>query len=220
MNEILLIISIIGIFSMQLIVKKLLGKEGLIGWIGIASILANILIIKSVNFFGIEATLGNVLFASNFLATDILTENYGYKYAKKGVKFGIASVIIFLIITQVALLYVPNANDISQESFKLLFGLVPRISIASIVLYILSNIINIKFYEHLRKKDDGKRMWFRNNLCTILCNGTENFLFYIIAFLGLMPFNVILSLGMFATIIEIVIALCDTPFLYLSKKIK
>lgn len=219
MNNILLIVSIIGVFTTMLGVKKFLGKEGLIGWVGIASILANILIVKSVDLLGISATLGNVLFASNFLATDILTENYGYKTAKKGIKFGLFSVLFFLAVTQIALIYIPNGEDIAQNSFELLFGLVPRISIASISLFALSNFVDIKLYEYLRKKTDGKKMWLRNNLCTIICNGSENFLFYLIAFGGAMPIGTIFSIGFSATIIEIIIALCDTPFLYLSKKI-
>ena len=220
MNNILLFISIIGIFSLLLIIKKLLGKEGLIGWIGVASILANLLLIKSVDLLGISATLGNVLFASNFLATDILTENYSYKDAQKGVKFGVLAVATFILITQIALLYIPNKEDVAQESFELLFGFVPRISIASISMFALSNIIDIKFYEYLRQKSKGKKMWLRNNLCTIICNGGENFLFYLIAFLGVIDINTILAVALSATVIEVIIALCDTPFLYLSKKIK
>lgn len=220
MNNFLLIISIIGVFSIMLVVRRFLGKEGLIGWIGISSILANILILKSVDLLGIGATLGNVLFASNFLATDMLTENFGYKEAKKGVKFGIFSVLFFMIVTQVALLYIPNAEDFAQSSFELLFGFIPRISIASVSLFAISNIVDIKLYEHLRVKTNGKKMWLRNNLCTIISNGGENFLFYLIAFGGTMPISTILSIALSATIIEIIIALCDTPFLYISKKLK
>lgn len=220
MNNLLLIISIIGIFSIMLLIKKFLGKEGLIGWMGIASILANIMIIKSVDLLGISSTLGNVLFASNFLATDILTENYGYEEAKKGIKFGIISVLVFMLITQVAVLYIPNSEDIAQKSFETLFSLVPRITIASVSLFALSNIIDIKLYEFLRKKTNGKKMWLRNNLCTILCNGGENFIFYLIAFGGIMNIQTIIAVGISATIIETLIALCDTPFLYISKKIK
>jgi uncharacterized integral membrane protein (TIGR00697 family) len=220
MNNILLIVSIIGVFSIMLIIKKFLGKEGIIGWMGIASILANLLLIKSVDVLGISATLGNVLFASNFLATDILTENYGYKEAKKGVRFGIIAVIVFMIVTQIALLYIPNSEDIAQSSFELLFSFVPRISLASVSMFALSNFIDIRLYEWLRKKSNGKKMWLRNNLCTIICNGGENFLFYMIAFLGVMDIGTILSIALSATIIEILIALCDTPFLYISKKVK
>lgn len=220
MNNILLIVSIIGVFSIMLIIKKLLGKEGIIGWMGIASILANLLLIKSVDILGISATLGNVLFASNFLATDILTENYGYKEAKKGIKFGIIGVVVFMIITQVALLYIPNSEDIAQSSFELLFSFVPRISLASISMFALSNLADIRLYEWLRKKNNGKKMWLRNNVCTIICNGGENFLFYLIAFLGVMDIGTILTIALSATIIEILIALCDTPFLYISRTIK
>lgn len=220
MNNILLIISIIGVFSIMLIIKKFLGKEGIIGWMGIASILANLLLIKSVDVLGISATLGNVLFASNFLATDILTENYGYKEAKKGVRFGIISVIIFMIITQVALLYVPNSEDVAQSSFETLFSFIPRISIASTSMFALSNLVDIRLYEWLRKKSNGKKMWLRNNICTIICNGGENFLFYLMAFLGVMDIGTILTIALSATIIEVLIALCDTPFLYISKKVK
>lgn len=220
MNNILLIVSIIGVFSIMLIIKKFLGKEGIIGWMGIASILANLLLIKSVDVLGISATLGNVLFASNFLATDILTENYGYKEAKKGVRFGIISVIIFMIVTQVALLFVPNAEDIAQSSFETLFSFIPRISIASTSMFALSNKIDIRLYEWLRKKSNGKKMWLRNNICTIICNGGENFLFYLMAFLGVMDIGTILTIALSATIIEVLIALCDTPFLYISKKVK
>ena len=220
MNNLLLFISIIGVFSMMLIIKKLLGREGIIGWMGIASILANLLLIKNVNLLGISATLGNVLFASNFLATDMLTENYGYKEAKRGVRFGIIAVAVFMIITQVALLYVPNSEDVAQSSFELLFSFVPRISLASISMFALSNFVDIRLYEWLRKKSNGKKMWLRNNLCTIICNGGENFLFYLIAFGGTMSLSVILSIAVSATIIEILIALCDTPFLYLSRKVK
>lgn len=219
MNNILLVLSIIVVFSTMLIIKKILGKEGLIGWIGIASILANIMITKNVTIFGISATLGNVLFASNFLATDILTECYGYKEAKKGVKFGIISVLVFLLVTQIALIYVPNSLDMSKSSFEFLFSLVPRISLASISLFALSNFVDIKLYEYLRKKTNGKMMWLRNNLCTIVSNGGENFLFYFIAFGGTMDIKDILVMSLSATVIEIFIALCDTPFLYLSKKI-
>lgn len=220
MNNILLAVSIIGVFSMMLIIKKFLGKEGIIGWMGIASILANILILKSVDMLGISATLGNVLFASNFLATDILTENYGFKEAKKGVAFAMISVIAYLIIGQFSLLFVPNSLDIAQPMFETLFSFAPRITLASVGMFALSNFVDIRLYEFLRNKANGKKMWLRNNLCTIICNGGENFLFYLIAFGGIMSINEILLIALSATIIEIIIAICDTPFLYLSKKIK
>lgn len=220
MNNLLLIISIIGIFTSVLIIKKFFGKEGLIGYMAIATILAEIGVVKCIDVLGLSATLGNVLFASNFLVTDILTECYGEKEAKKGIKYAIFSVILFIIIMQGMLLFTPNKLDFAQESMKTIFGLIPRISIASIVMLTISNFADVKLYSWLKKKTNDKYMWLRNNLCTILCNGLENFIFTFLCFTGI--YNVIdmIMIATATTIIETIIALCDTPFLYLSKKIK
>lgn len=220
MNNILLIISIIGIFASVLLVKKVFGKEGLIGYMAIATILAEIGVVKSINVLGLSATLGNVLFASNFLVTDILTESYGEKEAKKGIKFAVFSVILFIIIMQVMLLYKPNNLDFAQDSMKTIFGIIPRISIASIVMLTIANFVDVKLYAWLKKKTNDKYMWFRNNVSTIFCNGLENFIFTFLCFAGIYSTKDMLSIAVATTIIETLIALCDTPFLYLSKKIK
>lgn len=220
MNEMLLFVSIIGVFTSILLIKRLFGKDGLIGYMAVATILAEIGVAKSVNILGLSATLGNVLFASNFLVTDILAECYGEKEAKKGIKFAIFSVILFIIIMQIMLLFKPNDLDFAQESMKILFGIVPRISIASIIMLTISNLVDVKLYMWLKKKTNNKYMWLRNNLSTILCNGLENFFFTTIAFIGIYNINDILVISLATTIIEIIIAICDTPFLYISKKIK
>ena len=220
MNNVLLLLAIVLTFSLLLTARKLFGKAGVIGFMGIATIMANIMICKSVTLFGIGATLGNVMFASNFLATDILTECYGVKEARKGVGFAVFAVISFCLCTQLMLVFAPNDVDIAQGSMETLFSLTPRITLASVAMFAVSNFVDVKLYDHLRVKMDGKHMWLRNNICTMLCNGMENFAFYFIAFAGVFPVNSLLMMGASATVIEVFIALCDTPFLYGAKRIK
>jgi uncharacterized integral membrane protein (TIGR00697 family) len=220
MNNLLLVLGIIVVFSLLLLTKKFFGKEGLIGWIAVATILAEIAVAKSVDILGLSATLGNIMFASNFLATDMITESYSEKDAKKSLKLGVWFLIIFLIVTQGMLLFKPNSLDFASDSMATLFGIVPRISIASIVMLIIANYVDIRLYSFLKKKMNDKNMWLRNNLCTILCNGLENFFFTALAFVGVYPFKDIIVISLATTIIETFIAICDTPFLYISKKIK
>lgn len=220
MNNLLMVIGIIIVFSLLLITKRLFGKDGIICWIGVATILAEIGVAKSVNILGLSATLGNIMFASNFLATDILTECYSEKEAKKGLKQGIWFLLIFLLITQGMILFTPNELDFANDSLKTIFGIVPRISIASITMLTISNYVDIRLYSYLKKKMNNKHLWLRNNLCTILCNGIENFFFTAIAFLGIYSIKDIIVISLATTLIETIIALCDTPFLYISRKIK
>ena len=96
MNEILLITSLMVSFGATLLFYKFFGKGGLFAWIGIAAVFANIEVTVLVHAFGMEQTLGNTLFASSFLATDILSELHGKKEADKGVYIGILTTVCFI----------------------------------------------------------------------------------------------------------------------------
>ena len=108
----------------MLIVDKLFKKEGLIVWMSFATIVANIVVVKMINLFGLTSSLGNVLFASNFLVTDILVEKYGAKEAKKAVKMALVFTIIFIATTQLHLLYhiTDGPSFFLCRYFRKLFG--------------------------------------------------------------------------------------------------
>ena len=219
MNILLGVVSLLLTFSLLIIVEKFFKKEGLFVWVSIATIIANILVCKSIGIFNITTNLGNILFASSFLATDIMSEKYGAKESRKAIVLGVVSQVIFVIMTQIGLLYVPAAEDLAQESMKGLFSINLRVSIASIVMYFASNMADIYIFEKIKEKVPGK-LWLRNNVSTMICNSLENYFFSFLAFAGLMDIPTILSIATLASILEIVIAACDTPFLYLSKKLK
>lgn len=218
MNFILGMISIIITFSLVVLIEKIFRKEGLFVWISISTIMANILVCKSVDILGFTTSLGNVLFASNFLATDIMSEIYGSKQSRKAVILGVVSQVIFLITTQLALLYIPSSVDQVNDSMKTLFSINVRVSIASIIMYCISNMLDIYLFEKIKKKIPNK-LWLRNNISTIISNCLENYFFTFFAFIGIYDLKTIISIATFASVLEILIAIIDTPFLYLSKKL-
>lgn len=220
MNVFLLFVEVVVMFSILLLSKKLFGKTGLFIWIAFATIMANIQVTKSVDLFGISAALGNVMFASTFLANDILNECYGKNEAKKGVYIGLFSVVMFIIATQITLAFQPNAIDMAHGPMKTLFGISLRVCLSSVLMYFIANLMSVLIYDKLKSKSNGKRMWLRNNLTTIFCNCLENFGFTFLAFVGVYPILDVLMIASTGCLIEIIIALCDTPFLYIGKKIK
>lgn len=219
MNIILGFISILICFTGMVLVEKFFKKEGLYVWIAIAVITANIMACKQVNMAGFAVSLGSVLFGSSFLATDILTVKYGKKEAKKGVIFGLIAIILFNIIMQVGMLFIPNELDFVQDSLRTVFDFNLRVSGASIIMYFIANLADVYLFDKLLKKFPNK-MWLSNNIATIVCNCLENFLFGLLAFGGLFDVATIIQMALLGSIIEIIIAVCDTPFLYLSKKLK
>lgn len=220
MNELLFFAEIIIVFSLLVISKKLFGKEGLYIWIAFATVFANIQVTKCIDFLGISATLGNVLFTSNFLATDILNECYGMKESKKGVYIGLFSVICYIILSQLTILFAPNSIDMVDGAMKQIFSIAPRVCISSVIMFFISNLADVYLYEKLKKLFNGKKMWIRNNISTILCNCLENFLFVFGAFSFVYPFKEVIMIALTTCAIEVFVAFCDTPFLYVAKKIK
>ena len=96
-NEILLILSLILTYTIVIVLFRLFQEQGLYLWTIVATIAANIEVLILVNAFGMEMTLGNILFASTFLVTDILSELYGKKQAQTAVWMGIATSITFIL---------------------------------------------------------------------------------------------------------------------------
>ncbi len=218
MNIILGILSIFITFSFVVLIEKLFKKEGIFIWISISTIIANILVCKSIDILGFTTCLGNVLFASNFLALDIMSEKYSYEDSKKAIILGVFSQVVFLITTQVALLYVPSSVDQVNESMKTLFTINIRVSISSITMFFLSNMLDIYLFKKLKQKLPNK-LWIRNNISTIVSNCLENYFFTFFAFIGIYDFETIISIATVASVLEIIIAIADTPFLYLSKRL-
>lgn len=216
MNIILGLLSIFITFSLTVLSEKLFKKEGLYVWISIATVVANIIICKSIDILNFKVNLGNILFASSFLATDIMNEKYGLEESKKAIMLAVFSQIVFIISAQIALLYIPNDIDIAQESMKTLFSINLRISASSILMYLVSNMLDVYLYEKIKKKIPNK-LWLRNNVATMVSNSLENYIFTFLAFTGIYNIKFIIEIATTASILEIIIAAMDTPFLYLSK---
>lgn len=216
MNAILLFVEILCTFGAVVLANKFFGKYGLLAWVPIASILANIMTAKTVDMFGLSSTMGTVLFASTFLATDIITEIYDVKLAKKAVFMGMFGVLFYIISSQIAIRYIPSAFDYAHDSMVTIFSLSLRISISSIIMYFISNMADVYLYDKLRSKMCGKYMWLRNNVSTILCNCLENFFFMLMAFLGVFDFKTVIIMALSTSVIEIIAGICDTPFLYIA----
>jgi len=218
MNNLLFFVTAVVTFSLLVFVAKVFKKDGIYTWIGMAVVVANVLVCKSVDMFGLSATLGNVLFGTVFLATDILTEKYGVKSARKAVWMGISMEIITIILTQIALLFIPNELDFVQDSMLNIFGLFPRVAVASCSMFVFSNQLDIYLFEKIKQKTGGRYLFLRNNIATIVSQCIENYLFYVIAFLGIYSMSDILFMTLTCCVIEIIVALLDTPFLYIAVK--
>ena len=189
-NELLLIGSVVFIFSSVLLAYYIFGKTGLYCLSAIVTVLANIEVLILVNAFGVEQTLGNVLFASTFLITDILSEYEGKKEANKAVWIGVFSTLFFLLLSQSWLLYIPSENDFMFDFIQKVFSTTPRMLLSSLAVYAVSQIFDVwlyhKWWSFTEKKCGEKKrfLWLRNNGSTLVSQLINTVLFNVLAFAG------------------------------------
>ena len=219
MNELLWVVMLSINFLAILLAYRVWGKLGLYLWIPISVIVANIQVTKNVNLFGIEATLGNIVYATSFLVTDILSECFSKKESRKAIGIGFFALICMTLMMQLAIKFTPSSSDVVQSSMTTIFSFMPRITIASLIAYFISNHHDIIAYEYWKKKYPSTKMiWLRNNASTFISQLLDSVIFTFIAFYGVYEVNILYQIILSTYLLKWLVALLDTPFLYLAKK--
>lgn len=220
MNELYFFISIVVYFSLMLLSYKLFGKVGLYCWISFAMVLANIEALKLVTMFGMPVTLGNALYGTSYIATDILSENHGRRDAKLTVHVGFFALLAFTIMSQIMLIFIPNVEDFASPALQTIFGLSPRLCIASLVTFAIMQQVDIWLYLKTKELTKGKHLWLRNNGATLIAQLFDSALFTLLAFVGIFDFKTIINLIFSTYLFKVFVSLLDTPFIYIARRIK
>ncbi|MFC2024361.1 queuosine precursor transporter [Chloroflexota bacterium] len=203
--------------GLVILIYRFFGKNGLYVVIVASIIAANIMVVKTVEIFGLVATLGNILYGSIFLATDILTEVYGKKAARRGVWFGFIGMALATLWMQIGLKFIPHASDFAQGSLVTIFSILPRIAAASLIAYLASQHHDIWAFLFWKKKTQGRFLWLRNNASTMVSQAIDSVIFTSIAFWGVFDTSTWLEILLSTYLLKLAIAAVDTPFLYLAK---
>ena len=228
-NELLFLVTIFVSFGGILAAFRLFGKAGLFAWTVMAVILANVEVLKLVKVFGLETALGNVIYATTFLVTDILTERYGRREAYRAVGLGFFTLLAATALSQLALRYVPAPGDDASAALERIFGFLPRIATASLAAYVISQIFDVWLFERIRRRTGPGKMWLRNNVATMSAQLLDNVVFSFIAWVGLFgvfgwqrvyPWETIGSIFITSYAMKWIVAICDTPFLYLARVLR
>ncbi|MFA7567537.1 MAG: queuosine precursor transporter [Alkalispirochaeta sp.] len=218
-NEFLWFAMLLVNFGAIILAYRLFGTTGLYVWIAIAGIVANLQVSKTIEVFGRTATLGNIVYAGSFLATDILNEKEGPQSARFGVWIGFFSVVVMTVLMVIALLFQPSPSDTMHEHLRVVFGVLPRITVASLIAYLISQQHDVWAFQFWKSRFP-KLLWLRNNMSTMVSQLLDSVAFTLIAFLGVFPLSTVLEIVFTTYTVKLIVAVLDTPFFYLAVRQK
>jgi uncharacterized integral membrane protein (TIGR00697 family) len=165
---------------------------------------------KMIIVFGYMASIATPIYAGIFLATDALHEYYGPEDAKKGVMLGFFCMLIAIILGQLVVAFPALETDVVGQGLNSVLGFLPMLFLGSSLAYLVSQRLDVYLFGWVKRKFP-KHLFIRNNISTIISQLVDSIIVYTVAFY-MVPNQ--LELIMTAWIFKMVVAFCDTPFLY------
>ncbi len=219
--------------GMILLLLRLFGEIGLYLYVAVAVIAGNVQVLKAVqfSFYSSPVALGTIIFASIFLASDILTEYYGKKKAQRAVWLGFWAALLingYMLITLamrplsvfsegVLMRYID-----SHEAMAVLFLPAPAIFFASLISYVISQFSDIYIFQAVKRITHEKWLWLRGNLAAFLSSILDNVVFSLLAWVILTSTPVDSHTLIYTYILgtlafRMLASITNTPFLYWAK---
>lgn len=206
-------------FAFFLLCYRLFGKSGMYAWVGIATVIANIQVAKTIAMpFDIVMTLGNTMYVTLYMTSDLLNEKYGRAEARKAVWFGFFTLLMTTVIMQMVLVFKPQETDIAQSSLETIFGLMPRLALGSLTAYFISQFLDVRLYSWIRKYySTSSQLWIRSNGSTMISSFVDTLIFCTIAFAGLYNWSVWFEILLTTYLAKFLLTAVSTPILYIAR---
>lgn len=216
-NELIWFLFAVFDLTATVIIYRYFGKIGLYALVPFNLILCNIQVLKLVSLLGFNTTLGNILYTSVFLSTNMLNEFYGKQAARTAVLIGFVMLILATVYMQVALIYIPASDDFIQPHLEAIFNFMPRLALASLAAYLCSQLHDIWAYQLLLRKTQGRWLWLRNGLATLSSQLIDSVVFCLVAFWGVFGQQVLLEILFTTFVFKAIVTCLDTPFIYVAR---
>lgn len=150
-------------------------------------IASNLLETKVIDLLGLTATGGLVVFPISYIINDCVTEVWGYRRARLVIWTGFASNFLMIAFSQLAIALPAAEFWDGEESFNFIFGLAPRIAVASLLAFLAGSFLNAYVMSRMKVAMAGRHFSVRAIASTVAGEVVDSMIFFPIAFAGLIP---------------------------------
>lgn len=202
-------------------------KKFSLSWLAVYSIVSYAIIAvasdifanKMLNICGLTLAGGILLVPLSFSIRDLMHRCVGYNNAKK-IVWATAFVNLAIAVLLVLLDVLPSAVDGQQEAWHSLMGSSWRIIVASFIAQLVADLSDTYIFEWFTRKVGDKKTWLRVAGSNVFATFFDSVLFSLIAFLGVLPVEVIWASILSSFGVKFLVAELATPVAYLTNIVK
>ena len=163
---------------------------------------------------GITLPAAVILFPVTYIFGDIFTEVYGFRKARTVIwlGFGCSFFAVAVYLVTVALPH-PSFWD-GQDAYAAVMGTTPRVAAASFIGYLFGEFSNAMILSRLKVFTQGRRLWVRTILSTVVGEGFDSVIFITVSFWGTMDSGTLLQMILFQYLFKVAYEILFTPVTY------
>ncbi len=176
---------------------------------------------RLVQLFGFITDAGTLIFPLTFLLSDLITEIYGYKHARRAIWAGLLFNFFYIFYGQL-IIHLPSPDiAVNNLYYDKVINIDGRIILASTLSYLCAEPLNSFVLSKMKLKTNGRLLALRFIISTLLAAGVDSSIFSVIAFYNLMPYAKLITFILTMWVIKVLIEVIGLPFsLYFTKIIK
>jgi len=147
-------------------------------------LISNIGAVKLIAFGPLITDGGAFLFPLVYIVGDVLAEVYGWKAARRAILIGFALAILAAVTFYLVQISPPADGWENQAAFEAVLGFVPRIVLASILGFLVGQLLNAYVLVWIKKRTQEKNLWARLMGSTVVGELADTLVFCTVAFYG------------------------------------
>ena len=178
-------------------------------------LISNVIAAKAILVFGYSLQAADLIFPISYILGDVLTEVYGFKRARRVIWIGFACNFFAMVAIQIGLHLPAHPDWHDQGAYEAILGNQPRILAASFCAYLVGEFVNSVVLAKMKVWMAGRHLWMRTIGSTVLGQGFDTVIFLSIAFYGIWPHELLLSVMFSQWLFKVCYEALATPFTYL-----
>jgi uncharacterized integral membrane protein (TIGR00697 family) len=177
-----------------------------------ALLTANIISVKVIGFGSVVMPAAIIIFPLSYIFGDILTEVYGYRWARRVIWLGFGCNLIFVVFSYLGQLMPAASFWSDQQAYESILGYAPRLLLASVCGYLVGEFVNSFIMAKMKVATKGRWLWARTIGSTVFGQGLDTAIFIVIAYIGTASFIPLMIL--YHWLIKVAIEALATPITY------
>jgi queuosine precursor transporter len=175
---------------------------------------SNIIAVKIAAVGPLTVTGAIVIFPLAYMFGDVLTEVWGYTTARAVIWSGFAANIVAVSFVAAAIALPASAHYGDQAAYARILGQTPRLVLASLTAYVAGEFLNSYVLAKLKLLTRGRFLWTRTIGSTVVGQGVDSAVFITLAFVGVLPFSLLLVVIRDLWALKVAYEVVATPVTY------